>query len=47
MKGPGGLYRIRAADFRIVYRIEENELIVLVAAIGNRRDIYREIYQLR
>jgi mRNA interferase RelE/StbE len=43
----GGLYRIRAGDLRIVYRIEELELIVLEAAIGRRRDIYEELKRLR
>lgn len=46
LKGPADLYRIRVGNFRIVYRIEEDELIVLVAAIGNRRDIYEEIKRL-
>lgn len=46
LKGPGNLYRIRVGHFRIVYRIEEDELIVLVAALGNRRDIYEEIERL-
>ena len=40
------LYCIRVGHFRIVYRIEEDELIVLVAAVGNRRDIYEEIERL-
>lgn len=46
LKGAAGLYRIRVGDFRIVYRIDENALIVLVAAIGNRRDIYDELKRL-
>lgn len=35
------LYRIRVGDFRVIYRIEDRKLIVLVIRIGNRRDIYR------
>jgi len=34
-------YRIRVGDFRIIYRIYKNELIVLVIDIGHRREIYR------
>ena len=36
-----GLRRIRVGQYRIVYEIQDNELVVLVVAIGHRRDIYR------
>jgi mRNA interferase RelE/StbE len=36
------LYRARAGDHRIVFSIEDNERIVTVETIGNRRDVYRE-----
>lgn len=35
-----GLWRYRVGDYRIVCRIQDNELIVLVLAIGHRRNIY-------
>lgn len=34
-------YRIRVGDYRVVYTIEDDRLIILVVAVGNRRDIYR------
>ncbi len=34
-------YRIRVGDFRIIYEIHDKQLIVVVAEVGNRRDIYR------
>lgn len=38
------LYRIKVGkDHRIVYRIEDDQLIVLVLAGGNRKDIYRSL----
>jgi mRNA interferase RelE/StbE len=46
LKGPDGLFRIRVGSFRIVYRIHAGELVVLVLAIGNRREIYEEITRL-
>ena len=47
LKGPDdGLFRIRVGSFRIVYRIHADELVVLVLAIGNRREIYEEITRL-
>ncbi len=35
------LYRIRVGDYRVVYKISEEALVVLVIRIGHRRDIYR------
>ena len=34
-------YRLRQADYRVVYAIDDAERTVLVVKIGNRRDIYR------
>jgi mRNA interferase RelE/StbE len=33
-------YRIRVGDYRIIYKIEDDVLIVLVIDVGHRRDIY-------
>ncbi len=35
------LYRIRVGDYRIVYAIQDDELLVLVATIGHRKEVYR------
>lgn len=34
-------WRYRVGDLRILCRIEDEKLIVLVIAVGNRREIYR------
>jgi len=34
-------YRIRQGQYRIVYIIEDDNLIIIVIKIGHRRDIYR------
>jgi mRNA interferase RelE/StbE len=34
-------YRIRQGQYRIVYGIEKDELVVYVVKIGHRRDVYR------
>ncbi len=41
LEGADDLYRIRAGDYRIVYRIEDKRLLVLVIRIGHRREVYR------
>lgn len=39
LKGRDG-YRIRVADYRIIYDIFDNVLLVDVIALGHRKDIY-------
>ncbi len=39
--GGEGEWRVRTGDYRIVYKINDNILLVLVVALGHRRDIYR------
>jgi mRNA interferase RelE/StbE len=39
--GLGGLWRYRVGDVRIIARIEDDRFVVLVVAVGNRRDVYR------
>ena len=34
-------YRIRVGDYRIIYEIQKNLLVVLVIDTGHRREIYR------
>ena len=41
LTGAENLWRIRVGDYRIVYTIEDDRLIVLVVKIGHRRKIYR------
>ncbi len=39
LKGREG-YRIRVADYRIIYDIFDDELLIEVIALGHRKDIY-------
>ncbi|MEO8561570.1 MAG: type II toxin-antitoxin system RelE/ParE family toxin [bacterium] len=41
LSGSKDSYRIRAGDYRILYRIADHELLVLVVKVGHRRDVYR------
>jgi mRNA interferase RelE/StbE len=34
-------YRIRIGDYRVLYTIEDNILLVDIVTIGNRKDVYR------
>ena len=41
MIGHKDIYRIRVGDWRIVYKIENGELIILILAIASRGEIYK------
>jgi mRNA interferase RelE/StbE len=34
-------YRIRVGDYRIIYTIHDDKLIILIIDVGNRKDVYR------
>lgn len=40
LKGHTDIYRLRVGDFRILYTVNDNELIVVVIDAGNRGQIY-------
>ncbi len=39
--GGKGLWRVRVGDWRIIYEIRDDRLIVLVVNVAHRRDVYR------
>ncbi len=41
LEGPDNLWRVRVGDYRIIYTIEDDRLLVLVVKIGHRGDVYR------
>lgn len=43
LQGHSARWRLRIGDYRVVYTIEDGQLIVWVLAVGNRRDVYRNV----
>ena len=41
LSGEDGLWRIRVGNYRVIYKIEDNKLLILVLKIGHRKDVYR------
>lgn len=41
LKGHNGILRLRVGDYRIIYTVNNSELIVIVIDAGNRGDIYK------
>lgn len=40
--GRPGTLRHRVGDYRIVYRVQDTRLVVLVLHLGHRREVYRD-----
>jgi mRNA interferase RelE/StbE len=41
MQGHENLFRLRVGEYRILYTVDNGELVVCVVDAGNRRDIYK------
>ncbi len=37
-----GLFKLRVGDYRVVYELIHEEKLIMIHAIGHRRDIYRK-----
>ena len=43
MKGNNKFHKIRVGDYRIIYEIHNDALVILVVKIGHRKDIYKQL----
>lgn len=34
-------YRVRVGDYRIIYTVQDDVLLIVVVTLGHRRDVYR------
>ena len=41
MRGYRGYFRLRVGDYRVIYTINNNKLIINVINVGNRGDVYK------
>ncbi len=42
LEGQERRYRLRVGDYRVIYEIQDEVLIVLIVRIGHRREVYRQ-----
>jgi len=42
LTGSADLLRIRVGDWRVIYRVADHRLVVVVVEVGHRREVYRE-----
>jgi mRNA interferase RelE/StbE len=41
LKGFDTVFRAKAGNYRILYEIDGNKLLVMIVAIGDRKDVYK------
>ena len=40
MKGDNDFHKIRSGDYRIIYEIHDDRVVILIVKIGHRKDVY-------
>ena len=43
MKGNNPFHKIRVGNYRIIYEIQDDVLLILIIKIGHRKDVYRSL----
>ncbi len=41
MKGNNSFHKVRIGDYRIIYEIHEDRVVILIVKVGHRKDIYK------
>jgi mRNA interferase RelE/StbE len=41
MKGDNSFHKVRAGDYRIIYEIHADRVVILIVKIGHRKDVYK------
>ena len=47
VEGFDGLFKVRVGDYRVIFTIEDDELLVVVVRVRHRSDVYRQLSGLR
>jgi mRNA interferase RelE/StbE len=37
-----GLFKLRVGDYRVIYQVKEDEVIVVIVKVGHRREVYED-----
>ncbi len=41
MKGNNSFHKVRTGDYRIIYEIHDERVVLLIVKIGHRKDVYK------
>ena len=43
MKGNSSFHKVRTGNYRIIYEIHGDKLVILIVKIGHRKDVYKRL----
>lgn len=43
MKGDNAFHKVRSGDYRIIYEIHNDRLVILIVKVGHRKDVYKRL----
>jgi len=43
MKGDNSFHKVRSGDYRIIYEIHDERLVILIVKVGHRKDVYKKL----
>ena len=43
MRGNNPFHKIRSGDYRIIYEIHDDRLVILVVKVGHRKEVYKRL----
>ena len=43
MKGDNFFHKVRSGDYRIIYEIHDDRLVILIVKVGHRKDVYKKL----
>ena len=43
MKGNNPFHRIRSGNYRIIFEIHDDRVIILIVKVGHRKDVYKQL----
>lgn len=46
LEGASDLYRVRCGEYRVIYQVQDDVLVVLVVRARHRREVYRDLSSL-
>ena len=43
MKGENPFHKVRSGDYRIVYEIHDDILVIMIVKVGHRKEVYKKL----
>jgi len=43
MRGNNPFHKIRSGDYRIIYEIHDDRLVILIVKVGHRKEVYKRL----